>query len=122
MNVVTSAITTIMENISGERMKTGNHLGHDCRLFQQPERRARRARDPENDGNLQQNDHRGAFLNGQPPAAIISAGGRPEDRDPAARAWRGDNRTVLIDVPGGAGNKIEQQAREANAFYDNKVT
>lgn len=31
----------------------------------------------------------------------------------------GDNRTVLIYVPGGAGNKIEQQDREANAFYDN---
>jgi triacylglycerol lipase len=29
------------------------------------------------------------------------------------------NRTVLIYVPGAAGNKIEQQAREANAFYDN---
>jgi hypothetical protein len=31
----------------------------------------------------------------------------------------GDNRTVLIYVPGGGGNKIEQQVREANAFYDN---
>jgi hypothetical protein len=31
----------------------------------------------------------------------------------------GDNRPVLIYVPGGAGNKIEQQDREANAFYDN---
>jgi Carboxylesterase family len=31
----------------------------------------------------------------------------------------GSNRTVLIYVPGGAGNKIEQQNREANAFYDN---
>src|SRR5262245_52657905 len=31
----------------------------------------------------------------------------------------GENRTVLIYVPGGAGNKIEQQAREANVFYDN---
>jgi hypothetical protein len=31
----------------------------------------------------------------------------------------GSDRTVLIYVPGGAGNKIEQQAREANAFYDN---
>jgi hypothetical protein len=31
----------------------------------------------------------------------------------------GDNRTVLIYIPGGAGNKIEQQDREANAFYDN---
>jgi hypothetical protein len=29
------------------------------------------------------------------------------------------NRTVLIYVPGGAGNKLEQQNREANAFYDN---
>src|SRR5262245_6199276 len=31
----------------------------------------------------------------------------------------GSNRTVLIYVPGGAGNKLEQQNREANAFYDN---
>src|SRR5262245_8878674 len=31
----------------------------------------------------------------------------------------GSNRPVLIYVPGGAGNKIEQQNREANAFYDN---
>src|SRR4051812_19875409 len=29
------------------------------------------------------------------------------------------NRPILIYVPGGAGNKIEQQAREGNAFYDN---
>ncbi len=29
------------------------------------------------------------------------------------------NRTVLIYVPGGAGNKLEQQSVEANAFYDN---
>lgn len=31
----------------------------------------------------------------------------------------GSNRPVLIYVPGGAGNKIEQQVRESNAFYDN---
>ena len=31
----------------------------------------------------------------------------------------GENRTVLIYVPGGGGNKIEQQVKEANAFYDN---
>ena len=31
----------------------------------------------------------------------------------------GGNRPVLIYVPGGAGNKIEQQVREGNAFYDN---
>jgi hypothetical protein len=29
------------------------------------------------------------------------------------------SRPVFIYVPGGAGNKIEQQDREANAFYDN---
>ena len=28
-------------------------------------------------------------------------------------------RPVFIYVPGGAGNKVEQQVREANAFYDN---
>ena len=31
----------------------------------------------------------------------------------------GSNRPVLIFVPGGGGNKIEQQVRESNAFYDN---
>jgi len=31
----------------------------------------------------------------------------------------GGNRPILIYVPGGAGNKIEQQSREGNAFYDN---
>lgn len=31
----------------------------------------------------------------------------------------GANRTVFIYVPGGGGNKIEQQVRESNAFYDN---
>jgi hypothetical protein len=29
------------------------------------------------------------------------------------------NRTVLIYIPGGAGNKLEQQSVEANMFYDN---
>jgi len=31
----------------------------------------------------------------------------------------GNSRPVVIYVPGGAGNKIEQQVRESNAFYDN---
>ena len=31
----------------------------------------------------------------------------------------GGNRPVLIYVPGGGGNKVEQQVRESNAFYDN---
>jgi hypothetical protein len=31
----------------------------------------------------------------------------------------GGNRPVLIYVAGGAGNKLEQQVREGNAFYDN---
>ena len=32
---------------------------------------------------------------------------------------RSSNRTVFIFVPGGAGNKIEQQSVESNMFYDN---
>ena len=31
----------------------------------------------------------------------------------------GDKRPVIMYVPGGAGNKLEQQVREGNAFYDN---
>jgi triacylglycerol lipase len=31
----------------------------------------------------------------------------------------GRNLAVLVYIPGGGGNKIEQQVREANAFYDN---
>src|SRR5579871_1445933 len=31
----------------------------------------------------------------------------------------GGRRTVLLYVPGGQGNKTEQQVPEANAFYDN---
>ena len=31
----------------------------------------------------------------------------------------GANKTILVYVPGGGGNKIEQQAVEANEFYDN---
>jgi len=31
----------------------------------------------------------------------------------------GDKRPVIMYVPGGAGNKQEQQVREGNAFYDN---
>ena len=31
----------------------------------------------------------------------------------------GDKRPVVMYVPGGAGNKLEQQVREGNAFYDN---
>ena len=31
----------------------------------------------------------------------------------------GNNRPVIMWVPGGGGNKIEQQVREGNAFYDN---
>jgi triacylglycerol lipase len=31
----------------------------------------------------------------------------------------GGNRPIFIFVPGGGGNKVEQQVREGNAFYDN---
>src|SRR5262245_47466907 len=53
-------------------------------------------------------------------ARDVSFGPHPKDLlDIFSADKGGDNRTVLIYVPGGAGNKIEQQAREANAFYDN---
>ena len=39
--------------------------------------------------------------------------------DHGARHHHGELRPVFIYVPGGGGNKIEQQDREANAFYDN---
>jgi hypothetical protein len=53
-------------------------------------------------------------------ARDVSFGPNPKDLiDIFAADKGGGNRTVFIYVPGGAGNKIEQQDREANAFYDN---
>src|SRR5262252_4353940 len=50
----------------------------------------------------------------------ISFGPNPKDLVDIFGPNKGSgDRTVLIYVPGGGGNKIEQQAREANAFYDN---
>lgn len=53
-------------------------------------------------------------------ARDVSFGPNPKDLIDIFTADKGGgNRTVFIYVPGGAGNKIEQQDREANAFYDN---
>ena len=53
-------------------------------------------------------------------ARDVSFGAHPKDvLDIFSATERAANRTVLIYVPGGGGNKIEQQVREANAFYDN---
>src|SRR5215510_134558 len=53
-------------------------------------------------------------------ARDVSYGPEPKDLLDIFTADKGGlNRTVLIYVPGGAGNKIEQQSVEANAFYDN---
>jgi len=53
-------------------------------------------------------------------ARDVSFGKNPKDLiDIFSSEKGGGNRTVLIYVPGGQGNKIEQQAREGNAFYDN---
>src|SRR5438552_18854781 len=53
-------------------------------------------------------------------ARDVSFGPHPKDvLDIFSPEKGGGNRTVLIYVPGGGGNKIEQQDREANAFYDN---
>lgn len=53
-------------------------------------------------------------------ARDLSFGPDPKDlADIFSAASGAGNRPVLIYVPGGGGNKIEQQSREANAFYDN---
>ncbi len=50
----------------------------------------------------------------------VSFGAHPKDLIDIFSPEKGaGNRTVLIYLPGGGGNKIEQQDREANAFYDN---
>src|SRR5580693_229141 len=53
-------------------------------------------------------------------ARDVSFGPNPKDVvDIFAADKGGKSRPVLMYIPGGAGNKIEQQDREANAFYDN---
>ena len=50
----------------------------------------------------------------------VSYGPQPKDLiDIFVPEKGGSNRTVFVYVPGGAGNKIEQQSVEANIFYDN---
>src|SRR5437764_1173329 len=53
-------------------------------------------------------------------ARDVSFGPNPKDLVDIFTADKGGGgRTVLMYVSGGAGNKIEQQVREGNAFYDN---
>src|ERR1700686_3193737 len=53
-------------------------------------------------------------------ARDVSFGPHPKDLIDIFTADKGGaNRTVLMYLPGGAGNKTEQQNREANAFMDN---
>ena len=53
-------------------------------------------------------------------ARDLSFGSNPKDLVDVFSAEKGGgSRTVLMYLPGGAGNKIEQQNREANAFMDN---
>src|SRR5262249_50557120 len=50
----------------------------------------------------------------------VSFGSNPKDVVDIFSADKGrGSRPVFIFVPGGQGNKTEQQVREANAFYDN---
>lgn len=50
----------------------------------------------------------------------VSYGPQPKDLiDVFVPDKNSNNRTVFIFVPGGAGNKIEQQSVESNMFYDN---
>jgi hypothetical protein len=50
----------------------------------------------------------------------VSFGSNPKDVvDILSAASGAGNRPVLIYVPGGGGNKTEQQSKDSNAFYDN---
>jgi triacylglycerol lipase len=61
-----------------------------------------------------------SFYPGIAIARDVPFGPHPKDLVDVFRADRGANaRAVLIFVPGGAGNKIELQSRDTNAFYDN---
>ena len=53
-------------------------------------------------------------------ARDVSFGPDPKDVVDVFSADKGGgNRAVIMYVPGGGGNKTEQQDKEANAFYDN---
>ena len=105
-----TARAQVPENIYQEMQKIGQIVDPACtaKLY--------RPFMPANDYNSSANPlYPGVNL-----ARDVSFGPNPLDLVDVFSAASGPaNRTVLIYVPGGGGNKIEQQNREANAFYDN---
>jgi hypothetical protein len=108
--IAAAANAQVPANIEGELKKIGQIVDPGCtaKLY--------RPLMPANDYNSNVTPlYPGIML-----ARDVSFGPNPKDLVDIFSAEKGGaNRTVLIYVAGGAGNKIEQQVREGNAFYDN---
>jgi len=108
--VVLSAQAQVPANIEAELKKIGQIVDPPCtaKLY--------RPLMPANDVNSTVTP----LYPGITVARDVSFGPNPKDVVDIFTADKGGkSRPVLMYIPGGAGNKIEQQDREANAFYDN---
>ncbi len=120
MTVAVTASAQVPANIEAQLMKIGQIVDPACtaKLY--------RPLMPQNDFNTYWPPDASAPKSTAPlyPGVTIvrdqSFGPNPKDvLDIFQGEKGGDKRPVLIYVAGGAGNKIEQQVREGNAFYDN---
>lgn len=110
LSLALPALAQVPPNIEAELRKIGQIVDPPCtaKLY--------RPLMPENDVNTKVTP----LYPGISIARDVSFGPNPKDVVDIFTADKGPaSRTVLMYVPGGAGNKIEQQDREANAFYDN---
>lgn len=108
--VVVSAQAQVPAGIESELVKMGHIVDPPCtaKLY--------RPLMPANDINTKASP----LYPGISVAREISFGPNPKDFIDIFSADKGPNsRPVLMYIAGGAGNRIEQQDREANAFYDN---
>ena len=117
---VRMAQAQLPENIVAELRKLGQVVEPGCTA------KLIRPMMPKNDYNTywpvdkDQPNTKAKLYSGIALARDVSFGPEPKDLIDIFTAEKGgSNRTVLIYVPGGAGNKLEQQSVEANAFYDN---
>ena len=106
----TAALAQVPADIEAQLVKIGHIVDPACtaKLY--------RPLMPANDYNSSANP----LYPGITIARDVSFGPHPKDLVDIFTADKGGaNRTVVMYIAGGAGNKIEQQDREANAFYDN---
>jgi len=108
--LATAAYAQVPADIEAELHKIGQIVGPGCtaKLY--------RPLMPKNDVNSSVTP----LYPGVDIARDVSFGQNPKDVvDIFSPEKGGGNRTVLLYVPGGQGNKTEQQVPEGNAFYDN---